>query len=285
MLIHPQTLLAIEELSARAAHTVFIDGTKGSGGLHIASLLCAKILQVEESKLATYPYYQYLAPVASTVGIDSVRDLQKNLILRVPLKNTNPITRAVIIDHADSLTNEAQNALLKTIEEPPSDTVIVMVGESKKMLATVLSRSRLVTVFPVTKILAVEYYSQEHDTADIEKAYYMSGGKSELLYNLLLGTDSSHKNIVEEAKMLLSTTIGDRLIKVDDYSKDKDHCRLLVLTIASIMRATAHIGGRKNSSQNTARAVRIMSLCDHALKQLETNTSVKLVLDNLFVQM
>ncbi len=73
----------------------------------------------------------------SSIGIDSIRSIFQFIRMR-PVENR---FRFVIIQHCDSLTTEAQNALLKTLEEPnPSIVVILLAQTTDTLLQTVLSR-------------------------------------------------------------------------------------------------------------------------------------------------
>ncbi len=88
----------------------------------------------------------------SEVLIDQVREL----IARLGTRPSRGARRAAIIDDAETLGIPAQNALLKTLEEPPGATIIFMVAESERaLLDTVRSRLRLVRFAPL-------------DTTDIE---------------------------------------------------------------------------------------------------------------------
>ena len=76
-----------------------------------------------------------------TLGIDDVRTLQKRLYLK-PFKSK---TKAMVIAILDRVTIEAQNSLLKVLEEPPNHTIIVLVSLNKELfLPTVLSRCVLI---------------------------------------------------------------------------------------------------------------------------------------------
>ena len=73
----------------------------------------------------------------SSIGIDSIRSIFQFIRMR-PVENR---FRFVIIQHCDTLTTEAQNALLKTLEEPnPSIVVILLAQTTDTLLQTVLSR-------------------------------------------------------------------------------------------------------------------------------------------------
>src|SRR5258706_3290004 len=79
----------------------------------------------------------------SSVGIEQVRDMQKTLFLK-PMKGKEKI---VVIENAENLTIEAQNALLKVLEEPPSNTFIFLSADSQeKFLPTIISRCKIITL-------------------------------------------------------------------------------------------------------------------------------------------
>ncbi len=76
-----------------------------------------------------------------SIGIEDVKQMQKKLFLK-PIKSK---TKAVIIEEAHLLTPEAQNALLKVLEEPPAHTIILLNTNSKEaLLPTILSRCQII---------------------------------------------------------------------------------------------------------------------------------------------
>lgn len=74
---------------------------------------------------------------AASIGIDAVRDIINSAHLR-PYEGR---TRVFVVTEADLLTRDAANALLKVLEEPPDDVVLILVGHSAdNLLPTVRSR-------------------------------------------------------------------------------------------------------------------------------------------------
>lgn len=72
----------------------------------------------------------------SAIKIDEVRDLQHKLLL-----SSQSEFKIMIIDDAANITNQAANALLKTLEEPTKNTVIILITANKsKVLPTIISR-------------------------------------------------------------------------------------------------------------------------------------------------
>ncbi|HEY6417706.1 MAG TPA: hypothetical protein VIX59_01780 [Candidatus Binataceae bacterium] len=101
-----------------------------------------------QAALGVHPDYNYVArpPNRVDVLIEQVREL----IVRLGIKPSRAPIRVAIIDDAETLNLPAQNALLKTLEEPPGHALIFMVSSSERaLLDTVRSRARPVRFAPL----------------------------------------------------------------------------------------------------------------------------------------
>lgn len=79
----------------------------------------------------------------TSIGIEEIRDMQKTLYLK-PVKGDK---KAIILDQAHTLTIEAQNALLKVLEEPPTHAFFFLsTATTDPLLPTILSRCSLVVL-------------------------------------------------------------------------------------------------------------------------------------------
>ena len=106
---------------------------------------CAACVQIATG---VHPDFIYVARHANRteVLIEQVRDL----IERLGVRPSRGSRRVAIIDDAETLNIPAQNALLKTIEEPPGHTIIFLVTDSERaLLDTVRSRMRPVRFGPL----------------------------------------------------------------------------------------------------------------------------------------
>ena len=75
------------------------------------------------------------------MGIEDARNIQKAILLK-PFKGK---IKAVIIDTYEDITIEAQNALLKILEEPPANTIIIISTSKKdRLLPTIISRCKVI---------------------------------------------------------------------------------------------------------------------------------------------
>ena len=115
-----------------------------------------------------HPDFTYVSqPVGrSEVLIDQVREL----IARLGIRPSRSSIRMAIIDDAEALGIPAQNALLKTLEEPPGHAIIIMVTSSERaLLDTVRSRMRIVR-FPALHAAELEAILAAHGVTDKARA-------------------------------------------------------------------------------------------------------------------
>lgn len=120
-----------------------------------------------------------------SISIDDVKLMQKKIFLK-PIKSK---TKAVILEDSHLLTTEAQNALLKVLEEPPDHTIIVLATNTKEaLLPTIISRCKLI------------YLEEE---------------------SLLVSTEETAQ-LVAFITSFSTLTVGDKLKKAEQLAKDKE---------------------------------------------------------------
>lgn len=177
-------------------------------------IVISKNKQTRETYVKKFCEQQSIAPVDITIleretavkkntqsiGIEEIKILQKKLFLK-PIKS---LTKAVIIEETHLLTTEAQNALLKVLEEPPEHTIIILAGESKEpLLPTIISRCRVIEL--------------EKETIKI--------------------TSDEREEYTHFILNLPSMPIGERLKRAEVLAKDKDKALVWIEKLILILRA------------------------------------------------
>ena len=116
-------------------------------------------------------------PTASMLSIDQIRRVCASLALR-PARGTRKVG---IVDQAERLTAEAQNALLKTLEEPRGSATLVLVTSNlDALLPTIRSRCQRLLFAPLADGLVATLLEREGVAADVaQRAAALAGGSAD----------------------------------------------------------------------------------------------------------
>lgn len=117
-------------------------------------------LREELRRKAENPYHNIMLPNALQIHIAAIRDLQQTLARSVPLHGRPWV---IILSEADRMTLEAANTLLKTLEEPPGRTLILLTTSRREQLpATILSRCQQLYCPPIPDELLFQVLQERH---------------------------------------------------------------------------------------------------------------------------
>lgn len=168
------------------SHAYIFEGAKGlfkheAARLFAAALTCENVRSspcgtcaaCRQAKARTNPDIIYVDKPSDrkTIGVEPIRTLNSDVAVR-PFYARKKV---YIINEGDILTPEAQNAFLKTLEEPPEYAVFIIVVEnSNLLLQTVLSRAVLIHFSPVSNG-AVEAYIREKYPEQSDKVSVIAG--------------------------------------------------------------------------------------------------------------
>lgn len=157
---HLQTAIKTGNLS----HAYIINGEYGSGRQTIASALaktiqcqsktddtdaCGVCTSCKQAESHNHPDIKYITHDKTSISVNDIREQLNNDISIKPYSSEYKI---YIIPDANKMTEQAQNALLKTIEEPPVYAIIILLTENcDSLLPTIRSRCVTLTMNPVEK--------------------------------------------------------------------------------------------------------------------------------------
>ncbi|MDO5425839.1 MAG: DNA polymerase III subunit delta' [Eubacteriales bacterium] len=171
---HTQAITHLENAikQNKVSHAYIFNGEKGCGKKLLAQEF-AKMLQCQEpdppcgkcrsclqSESGNHP--DIIRITHEKPGSIGVEDIRTQLIGDVQIKPYSSPYKVYIVPDAEKMTIQAQNALLKTIEEPPAYAVILLLTtNSSVFLPTILSRCVMITMKPVPDE-QVRQYLMEH---------------------------------------------------------------------------------------------------------------------------
>jgi DNA polymerase-3 subunit delta' len=246
---------------------------------------------------------------SGTIKIDQVRDV----IDRANYRPFEGRRRVVIVDEADALVVPAQNALLKTLEEPPSASVFVLVSSIPDvLLPTVRSRCRPLRFGELTPTEVADTLVRSHQFAEAEaRAAAAEAGGSVGRALEARGLDLGEARAAAHRLLQHAARSADPVGRLDagrgllgtggSASRERDHLAVRLRALASLLRdlgvlsARADMGSLANTDLEAdltrmtgafdgERCTRAFSACDRALSALERNVGPKVVADWVALQ-
>jgi DNA polymerase-3 subunit delta' len=136
------------------ANGYILCGSRGSGKSTVAEIFakalncrgesggkpCGSCISCKKMESGNHPNIEIIRPSGASIKIKQIREV----ITKVSKKPFESGYKVLIIDDADKMTQEAQDAFLKTLEEPPANTVFVLLVQNQySLLPTVISRCQV----------------------------------------------------------------------------------------------------------------------------------------------
>ncbi|PLX76395.1 MAG: DNA polymerase III subunit delta' [Desulfuromonas sp.] len=198
--------------SGRLAHAYLFTGPDGIGKQLMAFALARAVVCDEQRGCGdcpacrkldhrNHPDFHRLEPDGSSIKIEQVRALQRELHLK-PLESPRKIC---LIDQAELMTPAAANALLKTLEEPRGDSLIVLLSsQPNRLLETIRSRCQL---------LPFSHHPRSRIKQELERQLGIESAQAHVLAALSAGSfkkafGSDRELYLEQRPALLKTLTG-----------------------------------------------------------------------------
>ncbi|HSE29611.1 MAG TPA: AAA family ATPase [Candidatus Saccharimonadales bacterium] len=227
LLINNFTKQTLQNIAKDPPHALLFAGPLGVGKLTLAKAWAkslnafAEVVEPEEK---------------GSITIETVRSLYRKT------SGKQAERQVIIIDHAETMGVEAQNAFLKLLEEPRQNVTFILTAISaQQLLATINSRLQTVSVNPVSpndlkKLIAKK--SPKLSPQETAQILFIAQGRPAILNRILADNTvlEQYKNIMQSAKKLISETQYDRLATVNDLVKDKG---TLIATLEAMITMTA----------------------------------------------
>jgi DNA polymerase-3 subunit delta' len=252
---------------------------------------CKKIDKNEHPDL-----HLFAEPERSAIKIEQIRNLQKDISLR-PYEGKRKV---FIIDNAEDLTAEAANALLKILEEPPANSLIILITAKPNLLfKTIISRCKVIKFSSLKRSqlqeILVTDYSLDNRLAHF-LAYFSEGSIGKAL--ALKETDILHSK-----NRIIDEFVVERKVAVDYSSlENKEYLRQSLNILASWFRDIYLVKtgmphtelinlDRKGDLLRTMSNFSfldldgILNFISDALLYLEQNINVKLLVANLRMEL
>ena len=269
----------------KTSHSYIFWGTEGIGKKVIAKEFAKKILCLQnhdndcicksciEFDSSNNPDFQLIEPKEGTIKIEQIREMQRKVVEKPIISNK----KVYIIDNADTMKTEAQNCLLKTLEEPPEYVTIILICSNEgNLLSTIKSRCTRMHFEPIKDEEIKKYIDKEFPDQQIsENIISLAQGSIGKAIKL-----NERKDIYENIEKILLNMQKKDLIEIvqmsEEIYKSKEEINSILEYINVLL--------LKLSKQNI-KYIRCIEIVEQTKKRLKANSNYDMCIDNLLFNM
>lgn len=265
----------------KLSHSYLFVGTQGIGKKMIATEFAKMILCLDDNKYCNHcksciefdtnnnPDFVLISPDGNNIKIEQIRDIQK----RIQEKPIISEKKVYIIDNADLMTTEAQNCLLKTLEEPPEFAVIVLIGSnSNTFLPTIKSRCTIMNFNKISDEEMTKYLREKCDVKNIDQnmLYMYQGSIGKALE--LKEKQEEYKNIENIINNINRYDLIDFINNAEILYKSKEEINDILDYINVIL---------FNKAKDEYLYTNCIQIVENTKKRLKQNANYDMSIDNM----
>lgn len=189
--------------------------------------------------------------------------------------------RLIVIDYAERMTHQAQNAFLKLLEEPGDGIYFILVSSStSKLLPTILSRVKKIDIKPITTQQSEELLEKLKvtDTTKRAQLLFMAAGLPAELTRLTQdeGYFEKSSNIIRDAREVLQGRLYQKLVIAQKYKDDRPSTLRLILCITRILKHSIEANPQIDT-------IKRIDLILKTYERIEANGNIRLCLARMMV--
>lgn len=273
------------------SHSYLFSGEDGVGKKLFAKEFAKMILCLSDDKYCNKcsscikfdsennPDFVMLQPDGNSIKIAQIREMQEN-VYKKPIVSDKKV---FIIDDSDKMTEEAQNSLLKTLEEPPEYTIIILVTSNEnKLLNTIKSRCLKIGFNNINKTELMQYISSKKIMENpSDNLLAMSNGSIGKLIKINQNLEE-YSEIEKNTNSLINGNISNIVELINNFNvlyKSKD----IIANLLDYMVVIIYEYIKKNMDYRR-KFLNLISIIENIKKRLMSNTNYDMCIDNLLLK-
>lgn len=264
--------------SHKLAQAYLFSGPKSVGKFTLAFNLANELTGGSNEKFN--PDISVVAfPEEGEVKVADIRELRRKL----NLSSYSGKYKVAIIDGAEKMNPSAQNALLKTLEEPPEKVILILVAENPdELLPTIVSRCQnkkfsLVSSAEIEKIIPEELNNKK-------EIIFWSLGRPGLAVKLMNNPEElkQRKEILIELENLFSQNVTEKMVLAESISRAPDLAEKMNWWLVALRN---NLVLKRDLAVPKEKILRLMNEICRGVKIIQkTNSNPRLMLENLFLE-
>lgn len=271
--MHPTSGALLDKVTAILPHALLLSADEGVG---LGTIARSVAKQHAEFISVVLPEKDDVVDIEKgSITVDSIRRLYSQT------RTKHQGSRVIVIDYAERMSTQAQNAFLKLLEEPAEGTSFILAShEPGRLLPTILSRVQYIELRRITG----DQSRQLLDTLQIEDAtkrtqlLFMADGLPAELIRLHEDEDYFAKRvaIMRDARTLLQGEPFDKILVAHSYKDDRKRTLLLLKDAEKIIQHSLAVNPQP-------RLIEQLKSLSHTYDAIEANGNIRLQLAALVV--
>lgn len=269
LILDEQVRQQLEALAVDPPQGLLLTGLPGIGKRFVADSW-AKLITGGEGGTILEPDEK------GTISIDAVRELYRRT------RGKRSERQVVVIDHAEAMGQDAQNALLKLLEEPNQQVTFVLTAPTAEtLLPTIISRLQAVHLPQINRAWLEGYLKSNSklDAQQVAQILFVANGRPASLVQLLNDPDLFKQQLatMQSAKQLLSGSAYERLAAITELSKDRPQA-------IATLEAMGQMIHTQLLRDHQAKLIDLAERLETCLKRLAQNGNLRAQLSSLFTE-
>ena len=209
-------------------HAYMFEGIDGVGKNLFAKEFGKLLINIDN--VDNSPDYINIEPTGTSIKIAQIRDLQSDIIIKPHSKY-----KIYVINHAEKMTVESQNALLKTLEEPPEYAIIILVTNNKEsLLPTIKSRCEIIKFLPIS-IMELKNYLMDRGVEEKRSVLLANFSRGSIEKALELSDSSDFSIMRDDIQKYIQYILDKNMVEILNISSDMDKYKDKVIIVLDMM--------------------------------------------------
>ncbi|SCI39278.1 MULTISPECIES: DNA polymerase III subunit [unclassified Romboutsia] len=209
-------------------HAYMFEGIDGIGKYLFAKEFGNILINVENAENS--PDYIKIEPTGNSIKIAQIREIQSDIIIKPHSKY-----KMYIINHAEKMTIESQNALLKTLEEPPEYAIIILITNNKEsLLPTIKSRCEIIKFLPIS-IIDLKQYLMDKGIEENRAILLSNFSRGSIEKALELSESADFSIMRDDIQKYIQDILDKNMVEILNISTDMDKYKDKVIVVLDMM--------------------------------------------------
>ena len=255
----------------KTSHSYLFIGTEGIGKKLIAEEFAKMLLAVKDTENS--PDFSIIEPDGNSIKIEQIREFQKKVSEKPIISNK----KVYIINDSDKMTVEAQNCLLKTLEEPPEFVTIILIGSNENSFLSTIKSRCMILHFEKISDEQIQKYLQDNHQTEINSKIMLEACQGSIGIALeIKDKQELYQNTEQVVNSLERKDKIDILNMSDFIYKSKDD-KLEILNYMNVLFI--------NLAKINSKYADCIAIVEESKRRLQSNANYDMCIDNLLLSL